>query len=114
MNIKKSIKEINDYFVEKILNEEFKVKNWRKSSDDTVWLKIEIGGYEFCLWNCTGKGEPYNSTGECFMELIFTQKQSKAINKMLNRIYDDKGKKAKELAERAEYERLKLTYGAKK
>ena len=39
-----------------------------------------------------GKGTTYNGTGGCFMELSFSSSESKKLNIMINRIYEERFK----------------------
>ena len=113
MNIKSKVKEINDYFVAKILNEEFEVVKYERVNE-TIKLNITIDGFRFCIWDCTNKGSSYNGCGECFMDLSFTLKQALKLNTMIKRIKKEKHQKDEDKRDRAELARLKAKFGEDK
>ena len=86
--LKSRIKELNDYFVEKLVNGEYEVE---KSDKYTVMVNID--GYKFNIW--ISNGESYVQTygqgfNDNFMELFFNEGQKSIICENLTR--DEKSK----------------------
>lgn len=79
--MKEKIKEINDYFVNRLVNGEYVVQ-----STDTFKETVLIDDYRFDIWMANG---PHNvSTNEgittSFMELVFTEAEKHMIYSNLN------------------------------
>ena len=81
--LKSKIKELNDYFVEKLVNGEYKVVESGKYT-----VVVNIDGYKFNIWIANGDlkvqtyGQGFNSN---FMELVFNSGQKSIIYKNLKR-----------------------------
>ena len=81
--LKIRIKELNDYFVEKLVNGEYEVKG-----RDKFMIVVNIDGYRFNIWISNGKsyvqtyGQGFNSN---FMELFFNDGQKSTIYENLTR-----------------------------
>lgn len=79
--LKDRIKELNDYFVEKLVNGEYKVK---ERSSYTVMVNID--SYKFNIWIANGSsnvqthGHGFDSN---FMDLFFNEGQKSTIYKNL-------------------------------
>src|SRR5690554_1516227 len=77
------IKELNDYFVNKLVNGEHEVE---KSDKYTVMVNID--GYRFIIWIANGEmsvqtyGQGFDSN---FMELVFKRDQKSMVYKNLTR-----------------------------
>ena len=77
------IKELNDYFVNKLVNGEYEVE---KSDKYTVMVNID--GYRFDIWIANGEsnlhtyGQGFNGN---FMELFFDSDQKSMVYKNLTR-----------------------------
>jgi len=109
MNIKSKVKEVNDYFVDKILKEEFDLKKY-EMCDETILLYITIDGFQFCIWNCCNKGSTYNGSGNCHINLSFTALQALKINTIIKRIKKERYQKGEDKKEREQYEKLKAKF----
>ena len=89
-DLKDRIKELNDYFVNKLVNGEYEVE---KSDKYTVMVNID--GYRFNIWignegsNLQTYGEGFDSN---FMELFFDSDQKSMVYSNLTR--DEKSKMA--------------------
>ena len=79
--LKSRIKELNDYFVEKLVNGEYKVE---ERSSYTVMVNID--SYKFNIWIANGSskvqtyGHGFDSN---FMDLVFSRDQKSIIYKKL-------------------------------
>ena len=75
--LKDRIKELNDYFVEKLVNGEYEVVE-----SDKYKIMVNVNGYKFNIWIANGKsyvqtyGQGFNSN---FMELFFNANQKSII-----------------------------------
>lgn len=104
-NIKEKIKEINDYFVNKIMNGEYIVET---VGNYTVVINIE--GYIFCLWATNNHNyfktyeAEYNS-----MALDFTDEQKEYLFYGFNTMATD----YIEFTEKEQYNNLKNKYDGK-
>ena len=102
--LKKKIKEVNDYFIAKMISGDFKVIEVLKSR---VELKID-NEFKFSIWMISGA--EYVSTtagaGTSDFNLIFSEEEKEKIYNLLI----DEYKKVKGSIERAEYERLKAKF----
>lgn len=85
MNIKEKIKEVNDYFVEKLLKGEYSVELIDRY---TILVKID-GEYVFSIWsvNYIENLETYNNGS--FMLLSFTYEQKEILYKVFNKYVKD-------------------------
>lgn len=105
------IKEVNDYFKNKVINNEYKVLF---VDSFTIHIKIDEL-YIFALWIANGKEVlgTKNCTFNSFMSLTFNKEEQKKawvhIKKHINELYG----KQKEEEEKREFERLKQKYEAK-
>lgn len=81
--LKSKIKELNDYFVEKLVNGEYEVEERSKYT-----VMVDVDGYRFNIWignkwsNLQTYGQGFNSN---FMELVFKRDQKSIIYKNLTR-----------------------------
>ena len=84
-NIKQKIKEVNDYFVNKIMNGEYIVET---VNNYTVVINIE--GYIFCLWaaNSWSYFRTYSNETN-FMALEFTEEQQQYLHPIFNKLVTD-------------------------
>ena len=81
--LKSRIKELNDYFVEKLVNGEYEVVE-----SDKYKIMVNVNGYKFNIW--IANGESYVQTyGQGFkdnlMELFFNEAQKSTIYENLTR-----------------------------
>ena len=81
--LKSRIKELNDYFVEKLVNGEYEVVE-----SDKYKIMVNVNGYKFNIWISNGKsyvqtyGQGFNSN---FMDLFFNEGQKSIIYENLTR-----------------------------
>lgn len=79
--LKDRIKELNDYFVEKLVNGEYDIKDSDKYS-----VMVNVDGYRFNIWIANGSskvqtyGQGFNTN---LMELVFSKDQKSTIYKNL-------------------------------
>lgn len=79
------IKEVHDYFRDKIVNGDYEVVK----KEEITW-NISIDGYTFLLWVSNGEVyfRTYHENGQNFMDLHFTVEQREKawikINKLIN------------------------------
>lgn len=83
MKIEQKIKEVNDYFVEKIKNDLFEVKEI-----SNCVITISVDGKIFSLWISNGEDyfSCYNGSPN-FIELVFTRKDKKILHDKFRKIY---------------------------
>lgn len=79
--LKSRVKELNDYFVEKLVNGEYEVVE-----SDKYKIMVNVNGYKFNIW--IANGESYVQTyGQGFkgnfMKLFFSKEQKSTIYKNL-------------------------------
>ena len=81
--LKDRIKELNDYFAEKLVNGEYEVEG-----RDKFMIVVNIDGYRFNIWISNGEsyvqtyGQGFNSN---FMDLFFNEGQKSIIYENLTR-----------------------------
>lgn len=104
-NIKEKIKEINDYFVNKIINGEYIVE-----LIDKFVVVINVDGYIFTLWaaNSHENFKPYSGMMN-FMMIDFTEEQAKYLYHGFNKMITD----MEETKELEQYNNLKNKYDGK-
>ena len=84
-NIKGKIKEVNDFFVYKILNGEYVVEKI-----DTATVTINIDDFIFCLWSINGHYHFETYANEYnFMALQFTDEQKQYLYPVFNKMVTD-------------------------
>lgn len=78
------IKDVQNYFISKILKGEFVVEKF----DEHLFSLVIDEIYHFCIWvaNTPEHRVPYHSIGEYFMQLNFTKKQALKCNSVLTPI----------------------------
>ena len=91
--IKEQIKEVNSYFVQKLMSGEYTIISFETGS-----VKIKIDGHDFCLWisNIYENFECYEHSYN-FMNLSFTSKQRMFLHSQFN---IDRDKQKRELIEK--------------
>ena len=98
-NLKKKIKEVNNYFVAKILAGDFEVN---KVQDDKFFIKITIDGeFSFNMWMYCGMDMLTTHSG--IITLYFTKEEKALIYSLLI----DEYKNVEKSIKRAEFEKLK-------
>jgi hypothetical protein len=105
------IKEVNNYFKGKVINNEYEVL-----FIDAYTIQINIDElYIFALW--IGNGKEALGTRNCmydsFMSLKFTQEEREEAWVYIKKHIDELYGKLKEEEEKREFERLKQKYEAK-
>jgi len=107
--MEQKIKEVQEYFISKILNEEFIVGN---ISEYTTELIIDEK-YCFPIWMCNDpiNRKPYMQDGRCFMDLQITDKQAVKINSILEERYSKYSKEVLLKEKRKQLARLKKELG---
>lgn len=85
--MKEKIKEIQDYFIAKILANEFEVT---KIGEHVLELIVD-GEYKFAIWiaNSPDNRRPYHASYEYFIQLKFNQKQALKCHSILKKRIDD-------------------------
>ena len=104
-NIKGKIKEVNDFFADKIMNGEYIVEEI-----DAYTVTINIDDFIFCLWSINGyyHFKTYDSEYN-FMALQFTDEQKQYLYPAFNKMVTD----YIEFTEREQYNNLKNKYDGK-
>ena len=106
------IKELQNYFTNKILNGEFEVVKV-----DKYTIKILIDDkYPFEIWVMNGTQyrdytKTYISNGGCFMSLEFTQKQSSKVYTLFSKIRKEHWEKQGRREKQKEFNKLKKELG---
>lgn len=104
-NIKQKIKEVNEYFVNRIMNGEYIVE-----TVDKYTVVISIEGYIFHLW--AANSWSYLRTYEydySFMALEFTEEQQQYLHPIFNKLVTD----FIDFTEIEQYNNLKNKYDGK-
>lgn len=103
LNIKNRIKELNDYFVVKILAGEFE---YCEKQDDKFYVKIRIDGeYEFKIWMYMGFDSLCSHSG--IVGISFTNEEKEKVYELLKDRYSTVQKDIK----LAEFEKMKQELG---
>ena len=90
--MKEKIKEINDYFVQKIIN-----KDYEFLFMDSFFYSISIDGYRFDIWMPSGYQfiSTNYSTSKSFMTLDFTEEEKEVIYNNITSMNNDRMKEIK-------------------
>ena len=107
--MKKKIKEVQDYFIAKMLSNEFEIT---KSGEHIVDILID-GKYEFYIWlsNEPETRIPYHSLSDYFMRIEFTQKQALKMHSILKKHIENYKKNVLLVEKRKQFETLKKELG---
>ena len=107
--MKKKIKEVQDYFIAKMLSNEFEIT---KTNEHIAEILID-GEYKFCIWlsNTPECRVPYHSIHDYFMLLNFTQKQALKMHSILKKHIADYKKNVLLVEKRKQFETLKKELG---
>lgn len=107
--MKAKIKEIQDYFIGKMLNNEMEVSDIEEHT-----LKVLIDGeYIFKIWisNTKDSRTPYNTHGDNFMNLTVTQKQAHKLDAILSPIIKEYRENAGLRIKQKQFNQLKKELG---
>jgi len=109
--MKEKIKEIQDYFINKILDLDFKVID---VSNHTLLIRID-NEYEFTIWIANEQfpttRKPYNSLFNYFVRLEFTDEQAIELDSKIWPIVEEAKKKFMLPNKRKLFEQLKIELG---
>ena len=106
-NIDKALDQINKFFVDKILTEEFELVKVTK--DRSIDLHIRIDNKPFLIWAWDNMNISTNNTNNVIC-LNFSRAQRKKVFKIATRLYDEHQRPQDEAKERIELKRLKEKY----
>ena len=107
--MKNKIKEVQDYFIAKMLSNDFKIT---EMSEHVAEILID-GKYQFNIWlaNMPKDRSPYHSWGSYFMEICFTRKQALKMHSNLYKHIADFKKNVLLKEKRKQLEALKKELG---
>jgi hypothetical protein len=108
--MKEKIKEIQDYFIGKILSDEFEVINM---GEHVIEILVD-GEYKFAIWaaNTPENRKPYHSAGyEYFIQLKFNEKQALECHSLLKKRIDNYNNITLRKEKEAQYIKLKNELG---
>ena len=107
--MKNKIKEIQDYFIAKMLSNDFEITD---TSEHVAEILID-GEYRFGIWlaNKPENRIPYHGVHNYFMEVKFTRKQALKMHSLLWRHIADYKKNVLLKEKRKQFEALKKELG---
>lgn len=107
--MKKKIKEVQDYFLAKMLSYDFEITN---TSEHVAEILID-GEYPFIIWlsNKPENRVPYHSVKKYFIAIDFTRKQALKMHSLLYKHIADYKKNVLLKEKRKQFEALKKELG---